>query len=139
MELRLQDSEKILSTDFGQWLIKLIRTRLISNSRKYNFSNIDRYLTESPSILRLYQKRYSTFDIIVFASQHLKCTGTDGEITIHFDNNVFVPGFDRWKLSSCLKTINFGTTDLKGCPIFTDTFNIFASDIDAYIRLFYNV
>ena len=138
MELRLRDSQNILNIDFGIWLIPMIKTRIISNYKKYNFVHWEKYLNETEDVIRLYTKHYSVFESINFACKNIVCDGKSGEISIHFNNNIYVPGFDRWKLSSFIKTINYGTLQIKGCPIFTDSLNEIAKDIDTYVGLYYN-
>ena len=139
MELRIRDSQGFVDESFGYWLIPRIKAKLISNISKYKLANWDKYLTESETLNRLYKKDYKTTDVIIFAANNLVCKGADGEITIHFDNTKFTPGFDRLRLDVIVKTINFGTLDTKGCSIFTDTLNHFAKDIDTYVGLYYSL
>ena len=107
MELRLIDAQQILDVDFGRWLIPFIKTNLIANYSNYSFVNWETFLNETEDIKRLYNKKYRVFDILKFASNNLICDGIAGEVHIHFNNNIYVPGFDRWKLTSAIKTINF--------------------------------
>ena len=139
MELRVRDSNKIIDVDFGAWLSNRIKIKLLSNSKKYNFVHWDKYLSESETLKRLYKKDYKAMDVIVFASKNIVCKGTDGEISITFDNTKFVPGFDRLPLVTLVKTINYGTQDSKGCPIFTDTFNYFVKNLDTYVGMYYSL
>lgn len=138
MELRIRDSQMILDEDFGRWLLPIIRVNLISSIRKYKFDLWNEYLTSSTSVNRLYDKTYTANEIIIFAANNLIYKGSTGEIIISFDNNKFVPGFDRLRLATIIKTINYGTLEIKQCSIFTDTFNYFAENIDKYVGLYYN-
>lgn len=137
MELRITDKDGILDITFAKWLSKRIQIRLVSNFRKFDFSNWEQWLNETDNIKRLYDKKYTVYELVTFASKNIVYYGTNGELTIGFNNNVFVPGFDRWKLSSCIKTLNFGTLQIKGCPIFTKTLDEFANDIDIYVSNYY--
>lgn len=138
MELRIQDDKGLVDTSFGNWLIIRIQAKLISNISKYKgLVSWDKYLNESTTIDRLYDIEYHTSDIVIFAAKNLVCDGTDGEIVIHFDFNKFVPGFNRLKLDTLIRTINYGTRDIKACPIFTESFNYFANDIGTYVRQYY--
>lgn len=139
MELRIRDSNKFIDVQFGLWLIPRIKTKLISSIRKYKLNTWDTYLTEDASIKRLYKKDYKAEDVITFAADNLSCTGVDGEISIQFNFNKLVPGFDRLRLTTIVKTINYGTLDIKSCPIFTDTFNYFAKNIDTYVGIYYRL
>ena len=139
MELRIRDSNNIVDEEFGHWLIPRIKTKLISNIGTYKLQNWDKYLTDSTTLKRLYEKDYKAADIVVFAANNLVCTGSDGDISIQFNTNKFVPGFDRAKLITLVKTINYGTLDTKGCPIFTDTLNYFAKHINNYVNMYYRL
>lgn len=137
MELRLRDKEKFIDKGFGNWLVQRIRIKLLSEISKYNLTNWDKYLSESANLTRLYARDYKASELLVFAANNLVCTGTDGDISIQFDNKKFVPGFDRLKLDLILRTITFGTRDTKACPIITDVFNSFSEDIDTYLHSYY--
>ena len=138
MELRIRDSQNIIDIDFGLWLLPRIRSKLVSNIQKYILVNWDKYLTNSDKLPRIYKKDYRTEDIIIFAAKNLVCKGVAGDISIQFDANKFVPGFDRVKLNVLVKTINYGTLDIKGCPIFEDTFKYFSTSIDDFVKSYYS-
>lgn len=139
MELRIRDSANIIGVDFGYWLIPKIRAKLVSNIKNYYLVNWDKYLTNTETIKRLYKKDYKAAEIIIFAANNLVCTGTDGELVIRFNDVKFIPGFDRLNLGVAVKTLNYGTLDIKGCSIFTDTLTSFADDIDTYVSLYYRL
>lgn len=140
MELRIRDSQQIIDEAFGKWLIPRIKTKLISSISRYKFANWDNYLSTSDNIPRLYEdKEYTAASIIIFAANELVCQGGPGEIVIEFNTNDFVPGYDRLKLTTIIKTINYGTLDIKGCPIFTDVLDHFARHISTYARLYYRL
>ena len=137
MKLQIKDSNKIVDQGFGFWLIPRIRSKLISNISKYKFQNWDSYLTETEELVRLYKKKYTASEIIIFAANNLVCQGVAGDISIQLNATKLVPGFDRLPLNIATKLLNFGTLELKGCPIFTDTFNEFAESIDTYVGMYY--
>lgn len=139
MELRIRDKNNLIDTDFGNWLIPIVKTRLINSIKSYKLTHWDKYLSTSDAVSRLYNKIYKSSDIIVFAAQNLKCFGNAGEISITFDNTKLVPGFDRLLLSQAVKLLNYGNQDIKGCPIFTETFDFIAKDIDSYVGLYYRL
>ena len=143
MELRIRDSTGIINVDFGEWLIPQISSELILNADHYNLELWDDYLNNSKDVKRLFKKTYQTKDVILYAANYrlnnLKCTGFEGHINIGFDNNKFVPGFDRLRLSTLIKTINYGTLDRKGCFIFSNTFHKFARNIEQYVQTYYNI
>lgn len=137
MELRIRDSNNIIDEQFGRWLTERVKTKLLSNISRYRFVNWDTYLTESKQLKRLYNRSYTVAEIVIFAASNISYVCVPGEITISLNNTKFVPGFDRLSLQSIAKTINYGTLDIKGCPIFTDTFDYFAKNIDLYTRAYY--
>ena len=138
MQLRIRDEQGFIDQDFGRWIIPIIQTKLAKNINKYNLTNWTNYLNKSENISRLYtNKSYSAENIVLLASQSLVCKGTSGDISISFDSTKFVSGYDRLRLTTIIKTINYGTVDIRGCPIFTNTFNEIVEDIDSYVQLYY--
>lgn len=139
MRLLIRDSSKLVDKEFGNWLQLRIRAKLIVNAFNYKLQLWDKYLTESDSVKRLYNRDYKALDVILFAANNLVCKGIDGEVSIQFNDTKFVPGFDRLTLGVIVKTINYGTLDVKACSIFTDTFNYFAKDIDTFVKEYYKI
>lgn len=139
MELRVRDSNMLVDEEFGRWLIPRMRAKLRVSAYKYNLARWDKYINDSKDIVKLYDKEYHITDIIFFASDNLICTGSNGDISIHFRNPVFVPGFDRLNLNVIVNTITYGTLDIKGCTLFKDMFNHFADNIDDYIGMYYRI
>ena len=140
MQLHLRDSNDLLDDKFARWLIVRIRFKLISSISRYNLTNWDKYFNTSKEVNRLYKdKTYRASDIIIFAANNLVYTSTKNEIRIFINNNKFVPGYDRLKLSVASKTLNYGTIDIKGCHIFTDVLEQFAKDINIYVAQFYRL
>lgn len=139
IQLRIKDNTGIVQQDFGIWLIPKIKLSLLANIKKFNFSQWNEFLTTSDKLTRLYKKDYTVSEIVEFASKNLQCSNIVNGISIHFKNNVVVPGFDRLNLNAIIKTINYGTLDTKPCPIFTATMNEYAENINEYARVYYDV
>ena len=139
MRLLIRDTSKLVDREFGNWLQIRIRAKLIVNAFNYKLQLWDKYLSESDSVKRLYKRDYKALDVILFAANNLVCKGTDGEVSIQFNDTKFVPGFDRLTLGVIVKTINYGNLDVKACSIFTDTFNYFAKDIDTFVKEYYKI
>lgn len=137
MILTLTDKDNIVDTDFGNWLIDHIRTKLISSINSNKLITWNEFINNTDVLDRLYNSSYSAEAIIIYASKHLKCNSSNGKIIIGIDDNILVPGFDRLKLKTICKLINYGTTDIKGYPIFSDTFNYFKDNILDYVRMYY--
>lgn len=140
MELIIRDSNKLLTDDFARWLLSKVKIKLIANISRYNVENFDNYLNESNDIKRLYKdKNYRASDIIMFAANNLVYSFSETEIRIHVDFNKYTPGYDRLKINTAAKLINYGTADKRGCPIFTNILNQFAENIQDYISLYYRL
>ena len=137
IQLVVKDTSNVIDFKFGAWLTQQIKTKLIGSIKKYNFTIWDKYLNESPDIIRLYKKKYNTSDIIIFAANNLVCKAVPGELIIQFNTAKFVNGFDRLDLNTIIKMINYGTLDIKGCPIFTDVLHQIEDDIVTLFRLYY--
>ena len=137
MRLYIQHAPEKLDINFGYWLIERIKLKLISNINLSKMSLLDNYLSQSKDIKRLYNKKYTACEIIMFATNNLICFKGADDIVITFDNNKFVPGFDRLNLITAIKLIDYGNRDVKGCHIFRDTFDYFAKDIDKYVKLYF--
>lgn len=137
MRLVIETTQSDLDIKFAYWLISRIKTKLLADITKHNLNLLDTYITESNTLSRLYKRKYKSAEIVMFAASNLICFIGADEIVITFDNNKFVPGFDRLRLLTAIKLINYGNRDVKGCHIFTDTFNYFCEDIDTYVKLYY--
>lgn len=136
MRLQVQGNKSIVTVDFGEWLCDFIKLKIISSINNYKLRVWDDYLTTSTTINRLYSRTYRATEIITFAANNLVCTGIEGNISISFDGTKFVPGFDRFKLSSAVKLLDYGALDIKGCPIFREAFDYFDENIDLYAKLY---
>lgn len=138
MKLHVHDTDGLVDVEFGNWLIPILQSKLTSNLHKYNFHNWTRYLNETDSISRLYTSYdYDAKSVILQAIKCLVCKGSSGDITISIDSKKFVSGFDRVNLYSLTKMINYGNLEIKGCTLFTDTFNEVANTIESYVQLYY--
>ena len=139
IELHLHDSNNLIDLDFAEWLLERIQIKLISNLKKYNLKRWDEFFSSSLEVSRLYAKNYRAEDILLFAIKHMKCTVTTSELRVTFNGDILVPGFDRLKLSTAIKLINYGTRSVKGCPLFSNTFEEIRDDIQNYIRMYYMI
>ena len=139
MKLVLHDKDRIVDDDFCEWLVSRISTKLIANLDRKKLSTWDKYINDSDEFKKLYNKTYSAEKIIYFAASKLVFNNIDGKITIELDPNVIIPGFDRLKLITFCKSLNYGSLKIKGYPIFTDTFNYFKENITQYVRNYYMI
>ena len=137
MELIIRGSEDILTQELGNWLCSVLKDKILMRVNDSKLIAWDNYLTNDSAVTRLYKRDYKASEVIIFAGQNLSCVVADGMIIIRFNLTKFVPGFDRWKLSTAIKTLNYGTLQVKGCHVFTDAFNSLKDDLPDLIRLYY--
>lgn len=137
MELRITDPTQTLDSNFGSWLIPKISVKIQSQMYQYNLKQLDDYINTSDSVSRLYTRDYKTTEIIKYISENLVNDSISGLISIKINNTLFIPGFDRFRVDIAAKLINFGATDLKPVPIFTNVFAYFAKNIDTFIDFYY--
>lgn len=140
MELRLSDKHQLIDTTFGTWLLPHVKREILRECTNTRLPMWDKYLTESQDIPKLYPKKtYHAMDVLLFAANNLVCEGVDGEIYIRLNSAKFVPGYDRVKLDTLAKMINYGTRDCFATSVFTKAFQKIADDIDKYLSLYYNI
>ena len=138
MRLVVTDKDNIIDVDFGLWLCNLIKLKIQALLSKYNFNAWDNYLTTS-QLPRMYSREYRAEDVIIQAANNLVCTGGPGNISIHVNTAQLTSGFKQVKLNTLVKTINYGSLNIKGCPIITDVFTDIAKHIDKYVLVYYDV
>lgn len=139
MYLRIFDANEVIDLEFGKYLCDIVRKKFISMIDDYNMKSWQVHINTSDEFNKIYSKDVDLDSIFIFASTQLKYGFMGSDLIIEFDPNVLIPGFDRLKLVSLLKMINFGTLSIKGCPIVTDLFNYFEEHIDEYVKVYYNL
>ena len=127
------EKELLLTSDFSIWLIKEIRKQLLLDIDLKHIKAWQLYLEKLLADKILPKQKLSADAIILQGINSLEYILTDNSVEISVNNKITIPNLNQVKLISIIKLINYGNNDIKGYPIFTDTFNYFAENIDAYI------
>lgn len=133
MKLEISDPKNLLDRSFITWFKTKIRNKLIATIEDKKLIVWDEFFNNNPVYISIYKKKISTRDIIIAGANNLDYTKSESNFIITINNNIFTPGLDRIKLQSICKLINFGNLEIKGYPIFTDTFDYFAESIQDYV------
>ena len=133
MQLQIEDPKNLLQADFINWLKVKIRDKIISDIEDKKLIVWDEYLNTNSAYVSIYKKKISSKDIIIAGAANLEFSKSESTFSIFINRNVFTPGLDRIKLETICKLINFGDLQIKGYPIFTDTFDYFAESIHDYV------
>lgn len=139
MQLQITDSNDVLTKHFGEWLIERIQEKFSASIDDNKLKRWDKFFEDAPQYKSIYKKKILTKDILVTGIRNLVCQQSSSFLSIRIDNNKFVPGLDRVKVDSICKLINYGNQDIKGYPIFTDTFEHFAASIHDYVDEYLNL
>lgn len=134
MKLIVTYTNDSLDLDFGKWLIKRIQEKFILAIDENKLKRWDKFFEESDEYKSIYRKKILTKDILIVGIRNLICRKFPQKLIIHINNNLFVPGLDRVRIETVCKLINFGNTEIKGYPIFTEVFGEVADNIHDYIN-----
>ena len=138
MKLHIKDKNKVIDKEFGKWLLEQVKFELVMKIKVAKLQQWDTYFSESSDVLRLYNKKYYASAILLEAVKHLDFTFTSvSEFEIFIPTTKFVSGFDRLSLDVACRTINYGTQEFHGVPIFTEVFRSVAENIDDYAHEYY--
>lgn len=139
MRLEITDNNKVADDTFLTWLLEQVQTTCLA---EVNVAKLDKwsvFLTESQSIPRLYSDRkYSAQDLILEGIYNLEIKrNNSSKFVIQIDPRCTAKGYDRLNLASVCRLINYGNTELLGCPIFTNTFNKILKKLPEYVVYYY--
>lgn len=133
MKLEIGDPKNLIEDDFIIWLKIKIRDKIISDVKLDKLKNWDNFFNNQSMYKSIYKKKILTSGLIATGSSNLDHIKSESSFYIRINPNIYVPGLDRVKLESICKTINFGTQEIAGYPIFTETFDYFAEHIQEYL------
>lgn len=137
MLLEIKDSKHILKEDFYEWLLLKIKDRFLCEIDKKSLERWDTYFNSEFQYRSIYLKRISSYDICLQGISNLKFNKlSESVVTIFINPNINVPGLDRVRINTACKTINYGVSNIKGYPIFTNIFNHFSQNILTYFDIF---
>lgn len=132
MKLEIEYKDSSLDRKFGNWLILIIQKLIQSSINDKKLLKWDKYISENFN--HLYSKKVTSKDIILAGIKDLVCDDTDSKLIIKISTNHFIQGLDRVRIETLCRLINYGNTEIKGYPIFTDTFDDIADNISVYVR-----
>lgn len=119
---------------FIKYLIKLLRKQLLGSIVPGKLIKWDNYLNTLPIFKTKYKKGITAKEIIYSAAFNIRYMKSGQDYTIYIDNNQKIFGTNA-KLYSICKLINYGNMQMQGYPIFTNTFNYIADNIQIlYLR-----
>lgn len=133
MHLDISDPDKVLDRDFLVWLISELRNHIITHINPKKLIKWDEYLNSSNEFVSIYKKRLSAADIITAGAMNLMFIEYQNKYSIQINPSKLVPGLDRVKLQTICKLINFGNRAQASYPLFTDSFEYFAENIQTYV------
>lgn len=140
MKLEISDPKNLLDRSFIMWLKVKIRDKILSDIDSKKLINWDKYFNNNNVYKSIYKKKISSLDIVTAGAVNLDFTKSESNFLIFVNRNISAPGLDRIKLETVCKLINFGDLETKGYPIFTDTFEYFAKNIQDYVdRYLYGI
>lgn len=133
MQLEISDHKNLLDRAFIEWLKIKIRDKIIADIDPKKLENWDNFFNNQSMYKSIYKKKISAIDLISAGASNLDYRISDSKFQILLNPNIYASGLDRIKVDTICRLINYGNRDLAGYPIFTDTFNYFAENIDLYV------
>lgn len=133
MKLEISDPKNLLDRSFIEWFKIKIRNKIVADVNLKKLENWDKFFNNQSMYKSIYKKKISTSDIILAGASNLDYVKSESNFWIRLNPNIHTPGLDRIKLDLICKLINYGNRDLVGYPIFTDTFEYFAENINEYV------
>jgi hypothetical protein len=134
MKLEIRDPKNLLDRSFIEWLKLKIRDKILIDTDPHKLLKWDLFFNDNNEFKSIYKKRIQTRDFIIAGAVNLTYTKSEVSFIIRINNNIYTPGLDRIKLISICKLINFGNSEIGGYPIFTNTMNHFAENIQYYVE-----
>ena len=134
MKLEILDENNELDYAFGRWLIKQIQLEFRLNVDQRKLQKWDKFFAESDEYKGIYSQPVKTITILQTALKNLQCDNLPDKLIIKFNQNQFMPGFDRVKVDTLLRLITFGNNSLQGYPIVKDILQRIADNIGDYIN-----
>lgn len=137
MIIEIYDPEMLLGPDFGMWLIKRVKQHIIINLDPKKLIVWDDFFNnKNNGYVSLYNKKISTYKLILQGADNLRCLRLPDRLVIRFNANQYFKGLDRVPIEATCKLINFGTIDLPACPVFINAFRDVVDNINRYVHEF---
>ena len=120
MEIVIYKSKTFIADDFLDYILNLIKLYLLD-------SNID-----FTAFTNYFQKNYSDItvqDILLQATKYLEIINYQDIVIIQINPNIQFKDLS-FKLIDLCKMLNYGTIDIQGTNIFSDTFDYISNNIN---------
>ena len=137
MKLILRGSPEYLTTEFGQWLLPIVQLELLSALNHQNLTNWNKYINKSELLVD--KKDINIKDLVVTVIANISCEGIDGELTIAPSYIKQTPKLKNIRQDTFARLFNFGNLSVKGCNIFTETFNKVLTNVNSYLCEYYQL
>lgn len=121
MELVIYKQKTFLATDFIDYLCQLIQSLLLSSDIDFRLFN--QYFINN------FQTEINANAILIQAGQNLQVLDYTEIIIIQINENRLFNN-SQIKLIDLCKLLNYGTLDIQGTNIFSDTFDYIAKNIN---------
>lgn len=135
MKLEIIDPNNQLDHPFIKWLIKQIQKYCISHMRADKLKRWDTYFS-TKQFRSIYKKHIKARDILTAGIYNLTYIHAGEAIQIQINPNTNMVGFDRIKISSLCRLINYGNQEISGYPILTDVFQHFSEEFTTYLEAY---
>ena len=136
MKLKISDPNNSIELDFIKWIKDKIKDKILSDLNIKKLDIWTNYINEQQIYKSIYKKKVNCLDVILAGIYNLIYKYTFDGFVIMINPNINLPGFDRVKIASICKLINYGNQDISGYHIFTDIFEYFANNINEYLKIY---
>lgn len=121
MDLVIYKQKTFIASDFLRYLCQMIQQLLLSSH--IDFKLFNQYFIDN------FQTNITAQNILINASQNLQVQYFKDIIVIQINENIFFND-SQIKLIDLCKLLNYGTLDIQGTGIFSDTFDYIAKNIN---------
>ena len=112
---------------FATYVMKAVKYLYAVKANPQKIRAINQYLDANVKGKR----KLNAFVILEQGFHNLECVDYGKTFDIHINPNAVVPNFNKTKIESLCKLINYGNSDLTPYPIFTEVFEYVKKNINA--------
>ena len=136
MRLEIHDPEQELDRDFGHWLCSRIRQHFLASVDVNKLKQWDNFFETSDVYVNIYGVPVKAYAILLESVKNLTVSKLPDKMVISVNRNQSMPGLDRVKTYTLLKLVTFGNMSISGYPVFIDTLQYFADNINDFVDLY---
>lgn len=134
--MRVEIHSTKLDRDFCEWLADIVKSQIKGSIDEKKLIRWNEYLSSGSTITLMGRKSILAKEIIFKGVDLILVRELPEKFIIEINPNIMMPGVKNKRVSTLCKLINYGNMDIKGYPIFSDTFSMIADNINAYIDLY---